>query len=63
VLKERPKTKFDITYQRGLINGEDKVIVELYLNGIILAQGFGDPADIIGHLEATLERIKNPPQA
>ena len=56
----KPKHKFHITYDRGLVQGKDKVIVNLYFNDAILAQGFADPEDIIEHLQATLQEIQTP---
>ena len=56
----KPKHKFHLEYARGLVQGKDKVIVNLYFNDAILAQGFADPGDIIEHLQATLQEIQTP---
>lgn len=57
LVKGKVKNKFDVTYQRGLIHGEDKIIVELRINEITLAQAVADPQDIINHLQATIQTL------
>lgn len=61
LLKGKIKNTFDVTYERGLLNGKDSVIVQLRINEIVIAQAVADPNDIINHLMATIKTIKLEP--
>jgi hypothetical protein len=56
-LQGKVKNKVEIRYTRGLIKGEDKVLVELCINETLIAQSTVDPQDAIDHLSQTIKTI------